>query len=589
MNKVVLEMKRIVLDNTDNSTRIKTDVVIIGCGVAGLYAALNLNPKIRCLLLNKSGIKHSNSMYAQGGIAAVIEPYVNGDNPKLHIEDTLVAGAGLCDKTAVNVLVKEAWKNIQKIVSYDVPFDKNGDEFLLTREGGHCKNRILHCGGDATGLHLTETLYEQVLKRKNITVMENVFFTDIIVKDNKAYGIMILDENEKPALITASKVVIASGGVGRVFRNSTNAICASGDGIAAARRANAKLADMEFIQFHPTALIHPSETGRFFLISEALRGEGGVLRNRRWETFMQNVHLLADLAPRDIVTRAIITEMKKNDIPNVYLDITTKSRSFLSARFPTIYQECMKRGIDIAKNWIPVMPVQHYFMGGIKTDINAATSIENLYACGEVARTGVHGANRLASNSLLECLVFAGRCSDQINQIYENKELHSSTEKIFKGAIEATFYTGATVKSSKSTIEGINILNDSNVNTPAGKTLNKSIDAKTNGRNNSNSVGTSGENLNEYDLIDFDSYSSEIRFLTTQKCGIIRNEIELKEAKTRMSEIIEILNNTLIYNKKGVETYNQAIVAMEIIKAAIKRKKSVGAHFRSDDINLTGK
>lgn len=581
-------MKRIVLDNTGNPTRIKTDVVIIGCGVAGLYAALNLNPKIKCLLLNKSGIKHSNSMYAQGGIAAVIEPYVNGDNHKLHIEDTLVAGAGLCDKTAVTVLVKEAWKNIQKIVSYNVPFDKCGDEFLLTREGGHNKNRILHCGGDATGLHLTETLYEQVLKRKNITVMENVFFTDIIVKDNKAHGILILDENEKPVVITASKVIIASGGVGRVFRNSTNAVCASGDGIAAARRANAKLADMEFIQFHPTALIHPSETGRFFLISEALRGEGGVLRNRRWETFMQNVHPLADLAPRDIVTRAIITEMKKHDIPNVYLDITTKSRSFLSARFPTIYQECMKRGIDIAKNWIPVMPVQHYFMGGISTDINAATSIENLYACGEVARTGVHGANRLASNSLLECLVFAGRCSDQINKAYENKELHITTEKILKEAIDDTLSKSSIAKSNVLNKKHQDIANNIDTSQPNVADSDKLSDSYISDQNCNIPGDKTSENLNEYDLIDLDSYSSEIRFLTTQKCGIIRNEIELKEAKQRVSEIIEILNNTLIYNKKGVETYNQAIVAMEIIKAAIKRKGSVGAHFRSDDISSNG-
>jgi len=522
-------LNKLMLQELESSKRIYTDVVIIGSGVAGLFTALNLDPGIKCIIINKSGIDLCNSMYAQGGIAAVVDSININDNNQLHLRDTLEAGAGHCDEVAVKVLVDEAEKNIIKIMNLDVVFDTGEGKILLTREGGHTERRILHCGGDATGLHITKSLYQQALSRKNIKIISNVFLCDIIVENQEAIGVTAIDENDKPLVISSSKIVIASGGVGRVFRNSTNAICCTGDGIAAAKRAGVKLQDMEFIQFHPTALIHPSETGRFFLISEALRGEGGVLRNRRWEPFMKHIHPLGDLAPRDIVTRGIISEMKKDNIPNVYLDITQKPRGFLMERFPTIYNECMKRGIDIAKNWIPVMPVQHYFMGGIKTDINARTNIKNLYASGEAACTGVHGANRLASNSLLECIVFSGRCADDINKDYLENNLGKRKK----------------------------------INLPK-----------------SSKIGFERKD------IDLDSFSSEIRSLATLKCGIIRNETDLQEAQQRISEIIEILDNAIIYSKKGIETYNMAIIAIEITRAAIARKKSIGAHYRSDDQSL---
>lgn len=499
--------------------RVDTDVVIVGCGAAGLYTALNLDPRLSCVVLNKSGIKHSNSMYAQGGIATVIRPNAQ-DDPEQHLQDTLVAGAGLCDEKAARVLVNEAWQNIEQLMKINVPFDRYDGELLLTREGGHTRNRILHCDGDATGLHLTRRLYEVALERDNIHIFDKIFLSDIVTAENGAAGVLTLDGQGRPCYFAASKVVIASGGIGRVFMNSTNAICATGDGIAAAARAGAVLKDMEFVQFHPTALVHPNDNGRFFLISEALRGEGAILRNKRREPFMQGVHPLADLAPRDIVSRAIVAEMAKDGMSHVYLDITARSRTFLKDRFPTIYGECLLRGIDIAKDRIPVMPVQHYFMGGIKTDIDGRTNVTGLYACGEAACTGVHGANRLASNSLLECLVFGRRCA-----------LH---------------------------------INGSDFFTPKSRGVDAGLCQKD-------------------DAVDFDSYGNEIRTLTTRKCGIIRNEKDLREAYTRISEIFDRLDAIVLDTPQSIETYNQSLVASAILRAGIQRQKSVGSHFRSDE------
>ncbi|MEL7608300.1 MAG: L-aspartate oxidase [Bacillota bacterium] len=517
-------MKRYVCNrNWNDAERVYADVVIVGCGAAGLYTALNLDPSVQCVMLNKAGSQRCNSVYAQGGIATVIEPNIQ-DDLKRHFEDTIIAGAGLCDKDAVKVLVDEAWLNIERLIKDNVPFDMHDGDLLLTREGGHSRNRILHCGGDATGLHLTNRLYELVLARENIDIHNNMFLIDIVTNEDRATaGALALSENGKPFYFISSKVVIASGGIGRVFQNSTNATCATGDGIAAAERAGAELKDMEFVQFHPTAFVHPDDQGRYFLISEALRGEGAILRNSRGEPFMQGAHPLADLAPRDIVARAIVMETKKNNSENVYLDITTKPRDFLMERFPTIFGECASRGIDISKDWIPVMPVQHYFMGGIKTDVDARTNIPGLYACGEAACSGVHGANRLASNSLLECIVFARRCAAHIN----NSQLHLPRPQRFVSGPEP-----------------------SNPNA------------------------------------DFKQYSDEIRGLMTQKCGIIRNQAELTQAYARIRRIFETLDSMVLSDITGVEAYNQSLVALSILLAAIQRKKSVGAHYRSDENTL---
>jgi len=540
-------MKRYVFLDMKDAKIVKTDVVIAGCGIAGLYTALEINSGIKCILLNKSGIKKSNSMYAQGGVSAVIEDGDPGDSTDLHFKDTLEAGNMINKEDAVRVMVDEAQDNIKNIIKLGVRFDSENGKILLTREGGHSKKRILHCGGDATGLHITKSLYARISKRENIKVMNHVFLCDIITDSDGAKGVVVLDSKDKPIIIYAKKVVIATGGVGRIFRNSTNASCITGDGIAVALRAKAEISDMEFVQFHPTAMVHPSETGRYFLISEALRGEGGILRNRKWDAFMKNAHPLGDLAPRDIVSRAIIKEMKKEDIPNVYLDITHKSRRFLMERFPTIYNECMKRGIDIAKVWIPVMPVQHYFMGGIKVDIFARSTIKNLYSVGESSNTGVHGANRLASNSLLECIVFAKRCAEDINVSIKENSTKENSEKLYDS-----------YDFSMENIEFEDFF-DKTENT---------IDEE--------------DNTDQIFLPDYDSIASEIRFITTLNCGIIRNEKSLIDSYERISIMQSNIEKTILKTKKEIEAYNMVLVAKEIAGAAIRRKESIGAHFRKD-------
>lgn len=494
------------------------DVIVFGAGAAGLYAALNLDESLSVAVLNKRGMEESNSMYAQGGIASVV---LEEDTIENHVEDTLIAGAGLCDEESVRVLVGEGPEEIQKLILMGVPFDRDDNgNIIVSREGAHRYNRIIHCGGDATGLHLTKTLAQSVSQRKNITVMNGITVFDILTDENNSVaGVLAQDAEGSNVFIRAPYVIVATGGIGRVYRNSTNSNCATGDGIASALRAGAELKNMEFVQFHPTALIHPDANMRYFLISEALRGEGAILRNRKWEPFMQGVHPMADLASRDIVTRAIASQMRKYDLPNVYLDITSRPREYLSKRFPVIYEECMKRGIDIAMNWIPVIPVQHYFMGGIKTDLWGRSTLEGLYACGESSCTGVHGANRLASNSLLECLVFGNRCARDIN----SREI------------------------------------------PKRKTP----EVSTQVRNEAN--------------IDFDAYRTQIRRNMTKKGGIIRAREKMEEAAGLIGDYYGQLKEMKLSSRLHVETLNMATVGMEILKAALERKKSVGAHFRCDE------
>jgi L-aspartate oxidase len=508
-----------------DTEREEFDVIVVGSGVAGLYCALNLDAKLSVAVLNKAGMTVSNSWYAQGGIAAAVGA---DDSPELHLRDTLEAGAGMCREDSVRVLVTQGPAEIEALIQMGVPFDTNDEGRLhTTREGAHCRNRIVHCGGDATGLGVTRRLAEIAAGRPNIHIRNMECLADVLTdEDGRACGVLVLEGGGRK-LYAAPTIVLCSGGIGRVYRNSTNARSATGDGIAAAMRAGAELNDMEFVQFHPTALIHPDETGRFFLISEALRGEGAVLRNRRWERFMQGAHPLADLAPRDVVTRAIIREMRKYDLPHVYLDITARTRSFLAARFPTVYEGCMSRGIDIARDWIPVIPVQHYFMGGIRTDTEGRTNVPGLFACGEAANTGVHGANRLASNSLLECLVFSRRCAGVIN--------------------EGGFASSDDLAPSK----------------PARPDLSG---AKTHG-------GL---------CCDLDALRSEIRSTMTMRGGIIRTAQGMTEALERVGEIRAQLDSCALPDTKAVETYNMASVACEVLTAALARKESVGAHYRED-------
>ena len=396
------------------------DVIIVGSGVAGLYSAINLDKSKKILILSKESMDENNSYLAQGGIAAAV---AEGDLPKYHFEDTIKAGAGQCDNEAVSILVEQAPTDVEILCNIGTNFDRNVDGTLTTtREGGHRRFRIIHALGDATGRELIDSLLRECRMRENISIVENCFAVDVVTAKGSYAGLLVKQDNEYKYMMSKA-IIFASGGIGQVYKNTTNANVITGDGIAMAYRAGAELSDMEFVQFHPTAMYSENLHENKFLISEALRGEGGILRNIAGKRFMPEYHEMAEVAPRDIVARAIFAEMKKTNSDFVYLDMTHKAPDLIKGRFPNIYKHCFERGIDMTKQFIPVCPVQHYFMGGIKTDLWGSTNIQGLYACGEAANTGVHGANRLASNSLLEGLVFGRRCAEKINTTIDQMEI----------------------------------------------------------------------------------------------------------------------------------------------------------------------
>ncbi len=378
--------------------------VIVGSGIAGLYAALVAREHGRVLILTKGSIDECNTRYAQGGIAAAVG---SDDSPDLHLEDTLVAGAGLVDEEAARVLVTAAADRIRDLVRFGVPFDTVDGEVALGREGAHSRSRIVHAGGDSTGAHIELTL-SALARVSGITVKEFSQVEEVMVKGGRVTGVRALDTRTNTSdEFDAGCVVLATGGCGQLFRVSTNPTVATGDGVAVAYRAGAEIQDMEFIQFHPTALRLSGVPT--FLISEAVRGEGGVLRNEAGEAFMPRYHPQADLAPRDIVARAILSELVRTGADHVHLDVRHLPAERVASRFPQIYRYCLDHGLDITQEPIPVSPAAHYMMGGVRTNTWGETTLPGLYACGEVACTGVHGANRLASNSLLETVVFARR------------------------------------------------------------------------------------------------------------------------------------------------------------------------------------
>ena len=495
------------------------DVVIVGAGLAGLYTALNIDENLSCIILAKESVDISSSWLAQGGIAAAIS---NDDNPEFHFEDTVAAGAGLCDADAVNVLVTEGPSDIETLVARGVPFDLDEyGELQITREGGHNKNRVVHAGGDATGRETVKALSHIVSERKNITFGGHTCLYDILTDQDGVVGEVVRSGDDGFRLIRSNNVVIATGGIGRVFKSTTNPSVATGDGLAAAKRAGARLTNIEFIQFHPTGLWQPDSDGNEFLISEAVRGEGGLLVNSEGERFMVGKHELAELAPRDIVAQGVVRELMRSGEDHVFIDITSKSEDYLKNRFPTIYNECLRRGINIARDKIPVCPVQHYMMGGIETDLDGYTNINGLYACGEAANTGVHGANRLASNSMLECLVFGRRAAQHINAAYKKDGFRAETSL-------------------------------------------ESIPKR------------------PHVQLDYHALQGTIRQLMNDHCNVVRKTEGLRFALSKVSAIFAELES--IYDDSGeyLETLNIATVAKAILEAALNRPESIGSHWMEE-------
>lgn len=496
------------------------DVIIVGGGLAGLYCALNIDSDKSIAVFSKGGIDSGSSYLAQGGIAAVTK---ETDSFEEHINDTLIAGAGHCDKKAVNVLVTEGPEVIDDVIKLGVPFDKDEDgNIIVTREGGHSCRRILHCGGDATGKLMTETLGKRVLERENISVFFDTFLVDVVTDDSGVSGVVVND-GKNDRVVFSRNVVIATGSVGQLYKYSTNPADSAGDGIAVCLRAGAPCKDMEFVQFHPTALNVGIENGKMFLISEAVRGEGAVLRNSKSEAFMYNKHSLRDLAPRDIVTREIMKNMNETGDEQVYLDVSCMDEQFFKNRFPTIYNKCKALGINVPYESIPVHPTEHYMMGGVRTDLHARTAVSGLYACGEVACTGVQGANRLASNSTLECLVFGRRAAVQINN-----DFRSSKDYDFVLPQSEEFEDASPSKA---------------------------------------------------EIAEDTAYMKK---LMTKNVGAIRHTKELEFAKNELDRIYDKYRRKKLLDIKEYSVFNAAMASTVIATSAFERKTSLGAHYIVD-------
>jgi len=382
-----------------------TDILVIGAGIAGLRAALAVPPALDVLVVTKDSIQQSNSAYAQGGIAGVMSPEDRFEN---HIEDTIKAGGGLCHRDIVELVVREAPQQINDLIAWGTHFDEEDGQLALTREGGHSHRRIVHALGDATGAEVMRAIIQRARQTPNITMWGETFTLDLLIEGGRCVGALVWRAAQGLLLIWAKQTILASGGAGMVYRETTNPPVATGDGMAAAYRAGAELRDMEFMQFHPTVL-YVAGSSRF-LISEAVRGEGAYLRDRHGKRFMPEVDPRAELAPRDVVAKAIVRRMEETQHPNVYLDLSHLDKALVKRRFPGIDKVCKSFGLDITRDQVPIRPGAHYMIGGVTVDAEGRTTLPGLWAAGEVTSSGLHGANRLASNSLLEGLVFGAAC-----------------------------------------------------------------------------------------------------------------------------------------------------------------------------------
>jgi len=520
----------------------QTDFLVIGSGIAGLTYALKVAqdcPDKTITILTKTQSDETNTKYAQGGIAGVMD--TNNDSFEKHIEDTLIAGDGLCNEHVVEVVVKEGVDRIKEIIDWGARFDKEPDgDFKLGKEGGHSEFRILH-HKDFTGQEMERALLDKIKTLPNIKLISHCFVLDLITQhhlgflvtkstpDIECYGVYVLNlNNKKIEKILAKKTLLASGGNGQVYRTTTNPAIATGDGVAMVYRAKGRIENMEFIQFHPTALYEPGVRGHSFLITEAVRGDGGILRNQEGEAFMEKYDERKDLAPRDIVARAIDNEMKIAGTENVFLDCRHIPKEKFIEHFPTIYEKCFSIGIDVTKAMIPVAPAAHYSCGGIKTDEWGRTSIKNLYAAGECASTGLHGANRLASNSLLEAMVFAHRT--------------------YIDAIEKI-----------STLQNISFTEAPDWN----------------------AAGTNKPK----EMILITQSLKELKLLMSDYVGIVRNNERLHRANKRLDllheETEELYERTEV-SPQLCELRNMITVAYLIVKSASFRHESRGLHFNTD-------
>jgi L-aspartate oxidase len=527
------------------------DYLVLGSGIAGLSFALKVAPRGRVAIVTKKDRAESNTNYAQGGIAAVTS---KEDSFELHVRDTLTAGAGLCKENVVRTIVEEGPARIAELIELgmkfserDAPDEDGGKQLDLGREGGHSKRRILHAK-DVTGREIERALLAAVAQQPNIRIFENHLAIDLItsqklgyVGENRCLGAYVFDKKSGGVETFAAPVtILATGGCGKVYLYTTNPDIATGDGVAMAYRAGAAVADMEFVQFHPTCLYHPQ--AKSFLISEAVRGEGGVLKTLEGVEFMDAYHPLKSLAPRDVVARAIDSEMKKSGAEHVWLDITHKPARFIIERFPNIYQTCLRYGIDITKEPIPVVPAAHYQCGGVVTNVDGETDIAGLYAVGEVACTGLHGANRLASNSLLEALVCA----------------HHAAEKVAAGVPPAV--AGGIL--------------------PPGSTSGKRPDATF-----KIPAWQSGDASNPDEMVVVSHNWDEIRRLMWDYVGIVRTNKRLARAQKRIANLQEEIHDyywNFIVTSDLLELRNIATVAELIVRCALMRPESRGLHYNLD-------